>query len=139
MPEDAHVQLDRSFTKLCKRHGWTNFEPELHAVIQATGPATLERNAEFLQMLCTVRDRNSERIELCRRLVEQMVEAVVVCDGKAGPHRGNISPLDRAGLLQHLVMAMFAIRAEEPLNRLIDVGVDRLDGSTLSLPMSNNA
>jgi hypothetical protein len=43
MPTDGAVQLDDSFAKFCKQHGWQSFELELTAVIEAAAAATVTR------------------------------------------------------------------------------------------------
>ncbi len=123
MPSDDSVQLDKSFGKFAQRHGWTSFETELTAVIEAATALTIARNAELLRVLCTLRDKNAERVELCLRLCERMVQAVEAFDNKPGRRDWRAGELDRAALLQSLVTAMLAIGAERPLGRLIDHAV----------------
>ena len=88
--EDSGIQLDSSFGKFARQHGWSSFEFALTSVIRATTAETLNRNAELLASLCLLRDKNAERITLCTQLVNGMVKA------------------------------MLAIDAEKPLSRLID-------------------
>ena len=120
LPGDGTVQLDKTFGKFCKQHGWKNFETELAAVLESTGAATIARNAELLRILCTLRDKNAERIELCRRLSERAVQAVEAFDNNPDQRDWQIRKVDRAALIRGLVTAMLAVGAEQPLGRLID-------------------
>ena len=119
MPADSTVQLDKSFGKLCKQHGWASFERELTAVIEATTAATIARNAELMRLLCVLRDASAERIELCGRLSERMVHAVETLDNTPSQN-WQAREVDRAALLCSLVTAMLAVCAEKPLGRMID-------------------
>jgi hypothetical protein len=119
MPADSTVQLDKTFGKFCKQHGWASFEQELTAVIEATTAATIARNAELLRLLCVLRDASAERIELCGRLSERMVQAVETLDN-ASVRDWQTREVDRAALLGSLVTAMLAVGAEKPLGRMID-------------------
>ncbi|MEO8496885.1 MAG: 2OG-Fe(II) oxygenase, partial [Planctomycetota bacterium] len=120
LPGDATVQLDKSFGKFCKQHGWERFEKQLAAVIEASSAATIGRNAEMLRTLCTLRDKNAERIEVCARLCEQAARAVEAFDNTPVERDWRVREVDRAGLLASLVAAMLAAGAEQPLGRLID-------------------
>jgi hypothetical protein len=119
MPADSTVQLDKSFGKFCKQHGWASFERELTAVIEATTAATIARNAELLRLLCVLRDASAERIELCGRLSERMVHAVETLDNTPAQD-WQAREVDRAALLCSLVTAMLAVCEEKPLGRMID-------------------
>ncbi len=120
LPGDATVQLDKSFGKFCKQHGWKRFAKQLAAVIEASSAATIGRNAEILRTLCTLRDKNSERIEVCAQLCEQAARAVESFDNNPAERDWRVREVDRAGLLGSLVAAMLAVGAEQSLGRLID-------------------
>ena len=96
------------------------FEADLLVMIAAAKVGTLIRNAELLRLLCRTRDKNAERLELCARLCEGYVEALVTFDSQQGDDDWKIQQLDRAALLTLLVEAMLAIDAQSPLTRLID-------------------
>ena len=119
MPTDGMVQLDKSFGKFCKKYGWHRFEKPLATVIEASTAATIGRNAEMLRILCTLRDRDSERIEVCSRLCAQVAKAVEAFDNASGKPDWRVREVDRADLLRALVTAMLAVGAEKPLGRLI--------------------
>jgi hypothetical protein len=117
---DGEIQLDVTFVKFCKRHGWESGGAELMAVIRATRADTLVRNAQLVQMLCRQRDRNAERLVLCTRLCEGFVEALEAFDSQQADDDWRARRVDRAALLIALVGAMLAIDAQSPLLRLID-------------------
>ncbi len=127
MVGDGGMQLDRSFGKFCKQHGWVSFEAELTSVIEATTAATINRNAELLATLCLQRDRNAERIELCTRLSERAVKALEAFDQQPSESSWQLREIDRSALLSSLVKAMLAIDAVKPLSRLIDHALTRVD------------
>ena len=120
MPGDGAVQLDKSFAKLCKQHGWASFETELTSVLESTSAETIARNAELLRILCALRDKNVDRIGLCARLSERVVKAVEAFDNNPGERNWRVREDGRAALLGSLVTAMLAVGAEKPLGRLID-------------------
>jgi len=120
MPADGEVQLGKSFAKFCKQHGWASFETELATVVAGTTDETVARNAALLRTLCTVRDKNAERIELCRRLSERSVQALQAFDERSRDDDWSVREIDRGALLATLVAAMLAVDAEKPLRRLID-------------------
>jgi hypothetical protein len=130
MVGDGRMQIDNSFGKFCKQHGWADFEAELTSVIEAATAATINRNAELLATLCLQRDRNAERIELCTRLAEQAIKALEAFDQQPSENNWQLREVDRSALLISLVKAMLAIDAVKPLSRLIDhalTSVDRYD------------
>ena len=120
IPADAAIELDRSFAEFCTRHGWASFEGELATVLGAATAATVARNAAILRTLCVQRDKNSERIEVCRRLSERSVEALEAFDRQRHDHEWQLQEVDRGAVLGSLVAAMIAVGAEEPLSRLLD-------------------
>jgi hypothetical protein len=120
IPADAAITLDRSFAELCARHGWASFEGELRAVLGAATVATVARNASLLRTLCVQRDKNSERIEVCRRLSDCTVEALEAFDKQRHDQEWQLRQIDRGAVLGSLVAAMIAIGAAEPLSRLVD-------------------
>lgn len=129
IPADAAVQLDLSLAEFCTRHGWDSFEGELATVLAAATAATAARNAALLRTLCVRRDKNPERIEVCRRLCERSVEAIEALNEQSHGRDWQFRELDRGALLGSLVAAMIAVGAEKPLSRLVDhaLASDRYD------------
>jgi hypothetical protein len=120
MTADGQMSLGKPFIKLCKQHSWADFEDDLAALMDACTDETAARNARLLQTLCTVRDKNVERIELCTQLAQQAVIALERFDQRPPARSWQTPELDRGTLLGSLVKAMLAIQAETPLSRLID-------------------
>jgi hypothetical protein len=127
MVNDHEIQLEKSFGKFFKQHGWVSFEAELTSIIEAATAATINRNAELLAALCLQRDRNTERIELCARLAERAVKALEAFDQQPSQNHWQLREVDRSALLSSLVKAMLAIDAVKPLSRLIDHALNRVD------------
>jgi hypothetical protein len=120
MPVDSAVQLDKSFTGFCKKHGWAAFQEELSQLIEKTTNASIIRNAELLRILCVERDKNAERLELCRRLCEAFANAVKASDARRGSDEWHYGTIDRSALLVSTVTAMLAVGAETPLSALLE-------------------
>jgi hypothetical protein len=129
LPADGAVEVDPSLADFCTRHGWASFEKELATLLGAATAETVARNAALLRTLCVQRDKNPERIEVCRRLCERSVEALEAWDEQ--PDRGDwrLREVDRGAVLGSLVAAMIAVGAEKPLARLVDhaLASDRYD------------
>jgi len=125
--DDGGMQLDNSFGKFGKQHGWASFEAELTSVIEATTAKTINRNAELLATLCLLRDRNAERIGLCTRLAERAVKTLEAFDQQPSANNWQLRAIDRSALLIWLVKAMLAIDAVKPLSRLIDHALTSVD------------
>ncbi len=120
MPGDAAITLDRSFAQFCTRHGWASFEGDLAKLLGAATAATVARNAAILRTLCVQRDKNSERIEVCRRLSDRSAKALVALDSQRPDDEWRYTKVDRGAVLGWLVAAMMAVGAEEALSRLLD-------------------
>ena len=120
MPVDGTTEVDKSFVKFCQQQGWASFEAELATVLETMTAATVTRNAGLLQTLCVARDKNTERIELCRRLSERAVEALAAFDQQPRNGDWQWQRIDRSALLRSLVTAMTAVGAEQPLAQLLD-------------------
>jgi hypothetical protein len=120
MSIDGTVQLAKSFPAFGKRHGWSSFRDAFKAVIAATSAATVGRNAALLETLCVQRDKNADRLALCRELAQGTVDALVAFDAKAPANDWQVRSLERTALLRALVKALAAVEADEPLAKLID-------------------
>ncbi len=120
MTVDGAMQLDAAFPAFCKRHGWPGFTAALTAVIDAVSPTTVARNAALLQRLCLQRDKNADRLTVCRQLAERAFAALLAFDGQAPTNRWRVEEVDRAALLGSLVQSLAVVDADEPLAALID-------------------
>jgi hypothetical protein len=126
---DGAIEVDPSLAEFCTRRGWASFEGELATVLGTATAATVVRNAALLRTLCVRRDKNPERIEVCRRLCERSVGALEAFDKKRHDHEWQLQKIDRGALLGSLAAAMLAVGAEEALSRLVDhaLASDRYD------------
>jgi hypothetical protein len=120
LPADSSVAVGKSFPKFAKQHGWASFEKPISNVMKATEAGTLARNAELLRTLCMGRDKNPERLELCREWCSQLIVALIVLDGEPPQPDWRIQKVDRQELLCWLVEAMLAVDAQQQLSQLID-------------------
>jgi hypothetical protein len=102
------------------------------------------RNAALLEILCLARDKNAERLRVCRGLADHIVAALAKLD-RGRPKRRlpaevpaadswddepldddwtdqdwQMQRIDRPALLGALVKALVAVDADKPLARLID-------------------
>ncbi|MFQ5730335.1 MAG: 2OG-Fe(II) oxygenase [Planctomycetaceae bacterium] len=120
MPQEGEIQVDKSFPKFCKQHGWQTFEDPLTVVTDASSANTILRNATLLQVLCLGRDKNADRIALCRHLAEHAVAALEKIDKHSPKHDWQMKRIDRSTLLASLTKSLISVESTEPLARLID-------------------
>jgi hypothetical protein len=126
MPDDGGIQLDKTFVSFCNRNGWGSFEQALTAVISTTSAESISRNAELLQLLCVQSDKKADRIALCTRLAERVVESLARFDEQSSDSR-QVRKKVRSELICSLVRAMLAVGAENALQKLFDHALDRRD------------
>lgn len=117
---DGGIPLDPPFVKFCKQRGWSEFEPELLSVIEASTEETLVRNAELVHLICRQRDKNTGRVALSNRLCERLAAAVQALDDGPSKDRWRVRQIDRVALLVSSVEAMLAIDTQPPLISLIE-------------------
>lgn len=132
MPQDAEVQLDKSFAAFGRKHGWQTFSRSLTGLIETSSVETIQRNAALLMSLCLDRAKDAERDQLCRRLAELSVAALERMDGNAPRHDWRAQEIDRAELLATLVKSAIAVDAEKTLARLIDHTLAASDKNALT-------
>jgi hypothetical protein len=120
MAVDGSIPLTKSVPTFCKRHGWLSFRDAFKAVIDATSAATVARNAALLQTLCVQRDKNADRLQLCRELAQEAVAALRAFDAQTPANDWQVRTIDRVALLSSLVKSLAAIEADEPLATLLD-------------------
>jgi hypothetical protein len=120
MPKEGEIQLDKSFLSFCKRHGWPTFEMGLAAIIDEASPATIARNTALLETLCLQRDKNADRMSVCKELGEHAVNALQRLDNHSPADDWYEERIDRAGLLVSLVKSLISVDCTEPLDELFD-------------------
>jgi hypothetical protein len=120
MAVDGSIPLTKSVPTFCKRHGWLSFRDAFKAVIDATSAATVARNAALLHTLCVQRDKNADRLLLCRELAQEAVAALRAFDAQTPANDWQVRTIDRVALLSALVKALAVIEADEPLVTLLD-------------------
>lgn len=120
MAVDGSIPLAKSVPTFCKRHGWLSFRDAFKAVIDATSAATVARNAALLQTLCVQRDKNADRLLLCRELAQEAVAALRAFDAQTPANDWQVRTIDRVALLSSLVKSLAVIEADEPLATLLD-------------------
>ena len=144
MTRDSSIQIDKSFPAFCSQHGWSTFGPSLVAIMNASSGATIVRNASLLEVLCSERNKDVDRLALCQRLAERLVAVLAKIDRQQPKELSDDDALDddwedddslnddlpaddwqmrridRATLLTSLVKSLIAVEAEKPLARLIN-------------------
>ncbi len=95
--------------------------------MDAATEATVARNVSLLETLCLQRDKNADRITLCRHLAERTVTALIAFDDKPAQEAWRSAHLDRSALLASLVKSLLAVDAAYPLSRLLDHTLSRGD------------
>jgi hypothetical protein len=118
--QDAEIQIDKSFPKFCKQHGWQTFADALSKVMEASATITISRNALLLETLCVVRDNDQDRIGLCRRLAEQALAGLEKIDSQPAKDDWQVRALDRAAILSAFVKSFLSVDAAKPLSRLVE-------------------
>ena len=84
-------------------------------------------SAALLQILCLKRDKNAERIGLCRRLADRAVASLVTFDDQPTENDWRIARVNRPALLGSLVKSILAVAADQPLAYLIEHVLSRDD------------
>ena len=105
VPEAAEIELGKTFPAFCKKQGWETFQEPLTRILDASSANTLARNASLLALLCLVRDKNPDRIKLCRHLADRAVTALEKLDKTSSANDWEYRRIDRASLLTSLVKA----------------------------------
>ena len=120
MPKEGKIQLDNSLLAFCKRHGWPTFETGLTAIVDEASHATIGRNTTLLETLCLQRDKNADRINVCKEIAEHAVNALQRFDTHSSANDWHVERIDRAGILVSLVKSLISVDCTEPLNELLD-------------------
>ncbi len=126
LARDASLQPGKALAKVCDRHGWQTFQPELEALFAGTKANTLDRNLRLLEDLCTARvQKKAGWAELCASLARASLQAVEAFDGGKLPSEYYVGDLERAKLLVWLARSLLATGQEELLARLVEHALAR--------------
>jgi hypothetical protein len=120
MPNDGKIQLGKAFPIFCKRHGWPTFEAGLTAIFDAASHETVKRNTALLETVCLQRDKNADRMNVCKELAEHAVNALQRFDNHSSANDWRVERIDRSGLLVSLVKSLVSVDCTEPLDELFD-------------------
>ncbi len=120
MPNDGKIQLGKAFPIFCKRHGWPTFEAGLTAIFDAASHETVGRNTALLETICLQRDKNADRMNVCKELAEHAVNALQRFDNHSSADDWRVERIDRAALLVSLVKSLVSVDCTEPLEELFD-------------------
>lgn len=118
--QDGEIQIDKTFPKFCKEHGWQVFADALTTIMQTSTAKTISRNAVLLQTLCVVHDKDQDRISLCRRLAELALDGLEQLDAQKPKHDWQAPRIDRAAILSALIKSLLSVDAAKPLSRLVE-------------------
>ena len=120
MPTNGDLQVDEGFPKFCKRHGWSDFQASLTAILEGSSNATLLRNAELLEILCLQRDKTAARLDVCKHLAEVAIAALERLDKQSFDRTRDVSGIKRAAVFRAFVKSLMTIGAAKPLAALIE-------------------
>ena len=120
LSKDASQKPAKKLLTICKKHGWLTFQAELLSVFESTSNDTLERNIRFLESLSLSRDKNKDRLGLCRRLAEPALSALQQWDARRTTDEWRARKVDRSELLPPLVRSLIALGEFDVLSRLVD-------------------
>jgi hypothetical protein len=118
--KEGAIHVGKSFPSFCKRHGWASFQDALTSVIDAVSSDTLMRNTSLLEALCLLRDKDVARKNLCTRLADRAVTALLIFDEKRTRDDWDVEKIERGALLASLVKSMISIESSTSLERLAD-------------------
>ncbi|MEO2016980.1 MAG: 2OG-Fe(II) oxygenase [Fuerstiella sp.] len=130
LPTDSRIAVDRSLAAFCNRHGWSDVEEDLAAVLKTVDHNTALRNARILEQICTTRGRNPTRLKACRELCDVFVTALIAFDKSSDISDWQIRQIDRKQILSMLISSMIAVDARDPLKALVThtlLATDRYD------------
>lgn len=119
-PRDGRVQFDESFVEFCKQREWKVFETELVELVQTATSGTVLRNAQLVELLSVRRDKNADRIKLCKNLCGEAVVGLIAFDEADDERDWEAKRLDRTAILTSLVKAALAVGANDALKRLVE-------------------
>lgn len=138
------VEPGKAIRPAFDKHGWATFQPELTAIFTETTAETLERNARFLEVLCTTttkaakatkpaktaktakaakpqsQENEEEWVKLCQSFAGLFVTGLDKLDETAAKgYEWQWRNVDRASLLAVLTRALLPIKQDELLGRVL--------------------
>lgn len=117
--KDVSVEPGPPLVRVCEKHGWATFRPELEALFQQTIQSSLTRNIHLLEHLCLAKPRKKDDwLELCASLGQTALEALERID-QAVKQDWEARNVKRAEVLALLARAMLATQQDEGLSRLV--------------------
>jgi hypothetical protein len=124
LTRDTSVYPGKTLVKLCEKHGWRTFLPELETVCSSTTASTTTRNIRLLELICQAgASKKDGWKELCEVLARAIVAALQTID-TSGDWQAR--ELNRVSILAALARTLLANGQDELLSRLLD--------HTLALP-----
>ncbi len=116
---DQNAGIHQQLAKFCNEHGWEQFENTISETLASVTSDSLMRNGQILERLCTVRDKNADRLKACRRFIAACVAGLIEFDQQSKADDWRFRHLDRKEILMQLVKSAVSIDARDPLSRLI--------------------
>lgn len=117
---DAAADPGKSLGKIVAHFGWSAFQRELSAVVEATTAVTLERNVRLVEQICLAKPRNQDGwAELCRTLGHALLAALGAVDQAPQTYDWRVQAVNRANVLVGLVRALLASEQDDLLEQVI--------------------
>ncbi|MDB5309914.1 MAG: hypothetical protein JWO38_4116 [Gemmataceae bacterium] len=117
---DASVEPGKSLVRVCQKHGWETFRPELETLFKSTTSETIDRTVRLLEQFCLVKARKKEEwLGLCTALAQAAVRALEEIDQATPAHDYRAKELAKAELLAGLTRSLLATDQLDLLSRLV--------------------
>jgi hypothetical protein len=118
---DVNIEPGKALVRVCEKHGWGTFRPELEAVFRGTTRPALERNARLLEVLCSSSPRKKAGwSDLCESLGRTAITALVRIDGESEQYAHWRKEPNSPILLAALTRALVATDQIDVLSQLVD-------------------
>jgi hypothetical protein len=126
LARDVAVEPGKALVEVCRKHGWTTFQPELEAVFQATTAGTLHRSVRMLEHFCVAKPRRKEGwAELCTALARATLSALEAIDRETVAHDWRVREVGRSQVLAGLARSLLASGQDKLLGQLVTHALDR--------------
>jgi len=120
LPKDHSPISATDVVALCKPIGWTDVGDGLVELFEQTQEGTLERNANLLEAICVLKESDEDRLSVCVKLAQKMVDAVKRFDTKRGTNRWDKPKVNRVKLLDNLFKSLFVLGDHDSLDTLVN-------------------